>query len=176
MSEANRAESHRTAHVGCGKQSEPHPDSEDAIVLGENFVNRYVVVLGRCGLGGTSYEIHATSEDLIALAEKLKTQVELYERGEHRFFSVMKECDIEWRESDPFEVLSEYVTLSETRTDRMCIAFVVEKSLEAHHVMKPMIPTNNPFGVGAALFLWNVVFPLLGVGVCIVAVVRWFWA
>ncbi|MCB1602951.1 MAG: hypothetical protein KDI66_23265 [Xanthomonadales bacterium] len=133
----------------------------------DHFVNRYVVVLGHCGLGGTAYEIHATSEDLVALAEKLKLQAELFQKGEHAFLAALKEQGMEWRESDPFPVLSEYVTLSESRTDRMCISFYAEKSLQAHHVMK------SELGIGVAKLMWYLVFPIIGVGTCIWSFLRW---
>jgi hypothetical protein len=135
----------------------------------ENFVNKFVVVLGPCGLGGTAYEIHATADDLIALSEQLRERVTQFQNGTLPILEKMKRDGLEFRESDPVPLFSEYVTLSQKRTDRMCLSFFVESSLAEYHVLNKTVQTSGTLGLSLAKFLWYFVLPLVGIGVC-------FWA
>ena len=141
--------------------------------MGESFVNRYVVVLGHCGLGGTAYEIHATTDDLLLLAKKLEEQIGTYREGTHALQLAMKRDGMEIGNDVPFPVLTEYVTLSEVRTDRMCIRFCVEKSLQEHHVMKSGQFTAGTVGLGLAKLFLFLVFPLIGVTACLGSFFKW---
>jgi hypothetical protein len=135
----------------------------------EKFVNKFAIVLGPCGLGGTAYEIHGTADDLLALSEQLRERVMQFKNGTLPILEMLKRDGLELRESDPVPLFSEYVTLSQKRTDRMCLSFFVESSLAEHHVLNRTVQTSGALSLSLAKFLWYLVFPLVGIGAC-------FWA
>jgi hypothetical protein len=137
--------------------------------MSEHFVNRYVVLLGRCGLGGTAYEIHARPEDLEELGKNLMARVAQYREGSAPIQRHMQQFGIPVAEAEPVLLLSEYVTLSQERTDRMCISFHAAKSLDEHHVLKPPEKSAASLGAKLAKVLWFVVLPLVGSVFCLYA-------
>ena len=131
--------------------------------MGEHFVNRYALVLGHGGLGGTGYEIHATAEDLETLAQKLLERIGEYRSGGTSLQRLAAEQGFAFRADDPVPLLSEYITLSQERTDRTTLSFHVEPSLEAHHQIKREPVSAGSLGLAMAKILWFVALPLVGV-------------
>jgi hypothetical protein len=140
--------------------------------MSEHFANRYAIELGRCGINGTSYQVHARPEDLEALARKLIERVELLRRGEAPMQKFARQEGWRLPPDDSVLLLSEYVTLSQERTDRMSLSFYAEESLERHHVMKRTVASPGSIGLVAAKVLWFVVLPVVGVVALGAAAVR----
>ena len=129
----------------------------------EQFVNKYVIVLGHGGLGGTAYEVHAKAEDLLVLSDALRDKVQQYNSGNLPILSVMKDAGLEFRENDPLPIHSEYVTLSQQKTDRTVLRFCVEKSLAEHHIMKTQSADIGSISSILSKFAWYCLFPIVGV-------------
>lgn len=130
--------------------------------MSEQFVNRYVVLLGRCGLNGTSYEVHALPDDLEELGRNLIAGIAQYRAGIAPMQRSFEQAGMPLAEGDAVRVLSENVTLSQQRTDRMSISFHAAKSLDGHHVIKRPEQSAAALGLRLARALWFVALPLVG--------------
>jgi hypothetical protein len=140
--------------------------------MGEHYVNRYVLVLGHGGLGGTGYEIHAKVEDLEALAHRLLERIGEYRTGGTPFQRKLAEQGFPLRPEDPLPIFNEYITLSKKRTDRTTLSFHIAPSLEAHHQMQRQPVDAGSIGLALAKLLWFIVLPLVGVSACFMVLLR----
>ena len=140
--------------------------------MGEHYVNRYALVLGHGGLGGTGYEIHARVEDLETLAHQLLGRIGEYRTGGTPLQRIMEEEGFPLRAEDPVPIFNEYITLSQKRTDRTTLSFHIAPSLEAHHQMLREPVGAGSIGLALAKVLWFVVLPLVGVSACFMALLR----
>ncbi len=135
--------------------------------MSEHFVNRYVIRLGHCGLGGTAYEVHAKPEDLAVLATSLLARVEEFGEGKTPMQGLMTREGIEPRPGDSIYLMSEYVTLSKMRTDRMCISFHAASSLDEDHIMEATGASVGRTWRILAKALWVIVLPVVGAVFCL---------
>jgi hypothetical protein len=118
------------------------------------------------------YEIHAKAEDLESLAQRLAESVDQFRSGGTPFQRQLAAQGFPPRPGDPVWLFSEYITLSQERTDRTTLSFHAAPSLDEHHrLFKPRMSAASIGGAFGKL-LWFVALPLIGIATCFVSLLR----